>query len=126
MEVLTAISKEAQTLDALFIQLQTLVSEFHLLSVEEILKRLVAIIIDGTLSSLQNVLAILKILFEISQIALSVLDTKIHIPVISWILKKKKKINKRARDIIPGPFQLDQRVRRHCHLQGYRGPSSLP
>jgi hypothetical protein len=49
----------------------------------------VAIIVDGTLSSLQVVLdAVLNILFEISQTALSVLDTKIHISVISWILKK--------------------------------------
>ncbi|KAL3486296.1 hypothetical protein BJX62DRAFT_242151 [Aspergillus germanicus] len=89
VELLTAISKDAQTLGAVFTQLQTLVSEFHSLSVEEILKRLVAIIVDETLSSLQVVLdGVLNILFEISQTALSVLDTKIRIPVISWILKK--------------------------------------
>ncbi|PYI06803.1 hypothetical protein BO78DRAFT_367819 [Aspergillus sclerotiicarbonarius CBS 121057] len=87
LELLTAVSNEGQVLSAVFSQLQDLVKQFHSLSVVEILQKLAAILIDGTLSSVQVVVdALLNVLAELAQSALDVLDTKIHIPIISDIL----------------------------------------
>ncbi|KAL4990680.1 hypothetical protein BDW68DRAFT_153694 [Aspergillus falconensis] len=86
-ELLSAISNEGEVLGAVFNQVRDLVKEFSSLSIEEILRRVAAIIVDGTLSSLQVAIdALLNVLGQLAQAALSVLDTKIHIPVISDIL----------------------------------------
>lgn len=74
-------------LSAVFTQVQDLVRQFSSLSVAEVLKRFAAILVDGTLSSCQVVLdTLLNVLDQVAQGALDVLDTKIHIPVISDIL----------------------------------------
>lgn len=85
--LVTAISNEGQVLEATFTQLQDLVKQFSSLSVTDILKRIAAIMVDTTLSSTQVVVdALLTVLSELAQSAIDVLDTKIHIPVISDIL----------------------------------------
>ncbi|PWY94741.1 hypothetical protein BO94DRAFT_457575 [Aspergillus sclerotioniger CBS 115572] len=87
LELLTAVSNEGQVLGAVFSQLQDLIKQFHSLSVVEILQKLAAILVDGTLSSVQVVVdALLNVLAELAQSALDVLDTKIHIPIISDLL----------------------------------------
>ena len=86
-DLVTAVLNEGQVLGAVFTQLQELVNTFASLSVEEILKRIAAILADGTLSSLQNVMdALLNVLCLLANAALDVLDTKIHVPIISNIL----------------------------------------
>ncbi|RFU80165.1 hypothetical protein TARUN_2052 [Trichoderma arundinaceum] len=87
MTLITAVANEGEVLGALFQQLQDLVSQFDSLSVQDILKRIIAILIDGTLSSLQVVMdALLSVLSQLVKGALSILDTKLHIPIISDIL----------------------------------------
>ncbi|KAF4233512.1 hypothetical protein CNMCM8980_010239 [Aspergillus fumigatiaffinis] len=86
-ELLTAVSNEGHVLGAIFTQLRTLVEQFASLAVEEILKRIAGILVDGILSSVQVVVdALLNVLCQLAQSALEILDTKIHIPVISNIL----------------------------------------
>ncbi|RAK97468.1 uncharacterized protein BO80DRAFT_504675 [Aspergillus ibericus CBS 121593] len=87
LELLTAVANEGQVLGAVFSHLQDLVQQFHSLSVVEILQKWAAILVDGTLSSVQVVVdALLNVLAELAQAALGVLDTKIHIPIISDLL----------------------------------------
>lgn len=86
-DLLTAISQEGAVLEAVFDQLQKLITEFSTLSIEEILKRLMGIVADTVLSSVQVVVdALLKVLRTVVQSLVNVLDTKIHIPVISDLL----------------------------------------
>ncbi|KAL2846701.1 hypothetical protein BJY01DRAFT_263261 [Aspergillus pseudoustus] len=88
-DLVTAISKGGAVLGAVFDELQKLVQDFSSLSVEDILKRLMGILADAVLSSVQVVVdALLKVVQTVAQSLLDVLDTKIHIPVISDILNK--------------------------------------
>ncbi|KUL90647.1 hypothetical protein ZTR_00088 [Talaromyces verruculosus] len=85
--LLTAVSKEGAVLGAVFDELQKLIKDFSTLSIEEILKRLMGIVADAVLSSVQVVVdALLKVLHTVAQSLVNVLDTKIHIPVISDLL----------------------------------------
>jgi hypothetical protein len=86
-DLFTALSNEGKVLDGVIDQLQQLASDFSSLSVEQVIKRLVGILADAVLSSVQVVIdAILDILTDIAAAALQLLDTKLHIPVISDIL----------------------------------------
>ena len=86
-DLITAIEDEAKVLGEVFEELKSLAESFSKLSVEEILKKLIAILVDGVLSSVQVVIdAILNILTDLAQTALEILDTKLHIPIISDIL----------------------------------------
>ena len=86
-DLITAIEDEAKVLGEVFEELKSLAENFSKLSVEEILKKLVAILVDGVLSSVQVVIdAILNILTDLAETALGILDTKLHIPIISDIL----------------------------------------
>lgn len=86
-DLFTALKSEAHVLDGVLDQLQTLSHDFSSLSVEDVLKRLVGILVDGVLSSAQVVVdAMLNILFDVASAALRIMDAKIHIPVISDIL----------------------------------------
>lgn len=86
-DLVTAISNEGHVLGAVFTQLQDLTKQFSSLTVEDVLKRLTAILIDGVLSSVQVVAdAVLSVLYDIAQSAIQILDTKIHIPIISDLL----------------------------------------
>ncbi|OOF98697.1 hypothetical protein ASPCADRAFT_204466 [Aspergillus carbonarius ITEM 5010] len=86
-DLLNALSAEAEVLGDVYNRLQTLATDFHSLSVEKVLQRLVGILVDGALSSAQVVVdALLDLLQTLADDALSLLDAKIHIPVISDIL----------------------------------------
>ncbi|KAL7942627.1 hypothetical protein V8C42DRAFT_331485 [Trichoderma barbatum] len=86
-DLITAISNEGKVLGQVLDQLIKLASDFSSLSVEDILRRLIGILVDGVLSSVQVVVdALLTILYDVAQSAIAILDTKIHIPVISDIL----------------------------------------
>ncbi|GIC90493.1 uncharacterized protein Aud_006927 [Aspergillus udagawae] len=86
-DLLTAISQEGAILGAVLDQLQKLIKDFSTLSIEEILKRLMGIVADTVLSSVQVVVdALLKVLHTVAQSLVNVLDTKVHIPVISDLL----------------------------------------
>ncbi|PYH77107.1 hypothetical protein BO82DRAFT_345861 [Aspergillus uvarum CBS 121591] len=88
-ELITAVSNEGHVLEAVVGQLQSLASQFSSLSVEQVLQRLAVILVDGTLSSLKVVVdALLNVVAVMAQAALDILDTKIHIPVISTILNQ--------------------------------------
>ncbi|KAF7587421.1 hypothetical protein BBP40_007240 [Aspergillus hancockii] len=88
-ELITAISNEGHVLEAVLGQLQSLASQFSSLNIEQVLQRLAVVLVDGTLSSLQVVVdALFNVLAVMAQGALDILDTKIHIPVISTILNK--------------------------------------
>jgi hypothetical protein len=74
-------------LDTLITRLETLAHDFPKLNVEDVLKRLLGILVDGVLSSAKVVVdALLKILHDVASAAMSILDAKIHIPIISDIL----------------------------------------
>jgi hypothetical protein len=86
-DLLGAISQEGAVLGEVFDQLKELSSQFTTLSVVDILKRLLAILADGLLSSVQVVVdALLNVLCQLSQSVVTLLDTKIYIPIISDIL----------------------------------------
>ncbi len=86
-DLLTALKNEATVFDEVIGQLSSLAKDFSSLSVAEVLKRLIGILVDGVLSSAQVVVdALLSILADVATAALGILDAKIHIPVISDIL----------------------------------------
>ncbi|WP_291985247.1 hypothetical protein [Candidatus Accumulibacter sp. ACC007] len=86
-DLLNALKQEGQVLDTLITRLETLAHDFPKLSVEDVLKRLLGILVDGVLSSAKVVVdALLKILHDVASAAMSILDAKIHIPIISDIL----------------------------------------
>ncbi|PQE14198.1 gamma-glutamyltranspeptidase periplasmic precursor protein [Rutstroemia sp. NJR-2017a BVV2] len=86
-DLLTAIQNEGAVLGAVFDQLKKLSFEFSKLSVGEVLIRLVVILVNGTLSSVQVVVdVLLDLLCRMAQSVVTLLDTKIHIPIISDIL----------------------------------------
>lgn len=86
-DLLTALKDEATVLDGVLDELHQLATDFASLSVEHVLTRLAGILADGVLGSAQVVVdAVLAILIAVAESALALLDTKIHIPVISDIL----------------------------------------
>ena len=86
-DLYTALKAEAAVLGNFIHQLQKLATDFASLTVEEVLKRLVGILVDGLLGSAKVVVdALLSILADVATAALGILDAKIHIPVISDIL----------------------------------------
>lgn len=88
-ESFTALQNQAVVFDPLMDQLAELATEFSGLTVEEVLKRFIGIIVDGVLSGTQAIVDVLfDILSNMADSILSILDTKIHIPVISDILKE--------------------------------------
>lgn len=86
-DLLTAIINEGAVLGSVLDQLLKLSSEFSSLSVVDVLKRIMGILVDGVLSSVQVVVdALLNVFYRMAQSIVTLLDTKIHIPVISDIL----------------------------------------
>lgn len=87
-DLLTAIANEGVVLEGVLKQLQKIASEFSSLSVVDILKRLMAILVGGVLSSVQAVVdALLNVLSHMAHSVVNLLHTNIHIPIISDILK---------------------------------------
>jgi hypothetical protein len=86
-DLLTALDNEGKVLSAVYDQLKKLAAEFASKTVAEVLASLVGILVDGVLSSVQVVVdAVLDVLYDLASEALELLDTKIHIPVISDIV----------------------------------------
>ncbi|KAH7131461.1 hypothetical protein B0J13DRAFT_642157, partial [Dactylonectria estremocensis] len=86
-DLLNALEQEGQVLSAVYSQLKTLASNFSSMTVGQALKQLAGIFADGVLSSVQVVAdAVFNILTDLASAAVSLLDTKIHIPIISDIL----------------------------------------
>ncbi|OJI83232.1 hypothetical protein ASPTUDRAFT_76731 [Aspergillus tubingensis CBS 134.48] len=86
-KLLDALSAEGKVLGDFYDRLKTLASDFSSLSIEEVLRRLAGIFVDGVLSSAQVVVdALIDFIQSFADEAMSLLDTKLHIPVISDIL----------------------------------------
>ncbi|KAB8218036.1 hypothetical protein BDV33DRAFT_205817 [Aspergillus novoparasiticus] len=86
-DLLTALSNEGEVLGTTYTQLQELAKDFSSMNLEDVLKRLAGILGDVVLSSARVVVdALLDVLHDMASAAVTLLDTKIHIPVISDIL----------------------------------------
>ncbi|KAL3471264.1 hypothetical protein BJX99DRAFT_263461 [Aspergillus californicus] len=86
-DLMRAVSQEAAVLEGVFSQLRQLINDFASLSVEQVLGRVAVILADAALSSVQVVVdALVTVLQDLAQSAITLLDTKIHVPVISDIL----------------------------------------
>ncbi len=87
-DLLQVIENEATVISNVLTQLANLANEVPTLSFSEVLKKLMAILADGVLDTIKNVMnALFNILYDIASIAFEVMDTPIYIPVISDILK---------------------------------------
>ncbi|KAK1464167.1 hypothetical protein CMEL01_12928 [Colletotrichum melonis] len=87
-DLLDVLEKEGQTLSDAYAQLKSLAEGFSSMTVEAVLKELVGIVGVTMLSTVQVVVdALLTVLIDLADSAIGLLDTKIHIPVISDILK---------------------------------------
>lgn len=85
--LLAALSKEGAVLSETYTQLKDLANKFFDMSIADVLKQLLLILGDAVLDSTQIVVdALMDILHSLAQSAIALLDTKIHIPVISDIL----------------------------------------
>ncbi|PKY05495.1 hypothetical protein P168DRAFT_288959 [Aspergillus campestris IBT 28561] len=85
--LLASLSKEETVLSETYTQLKDLAKKFSDMSVENVLKQLLLILGDAVLDSTQVVVdALMDVLHSLAKSAIALLDTKIHIPVISDIL----------------------------------------
>lgn len=83
-----AIIEEAHIVGDAFDRLYGLASKLTSMSLEAALKELVAILGDAVLESVKNIMdATLDVLYDIAKAVVGLLDTTIHIPVLSDILK---------------------------------------
>ncbi|KAG2415573.1 hypothetical protein HFD88_006764 [Aspergillus terreus] len=86
-QLLTGLSNEGAVLGQTYNQLRDLASNFSSLNVGDVLKRLAVILADGVLSSTQVVVdALLDVLQRVAESAIDLLDTKMHMPIISDVL----------------------------------------
>ncbi|PWY82740.1 hypothetical protein BO83DRAFT_454739 [Aspergillus eucalypticola CBS 122712] len=86
-KLLGALSAKGEVLGDSYSRLKTLATDFSSLSIEEVLRRLVGMFVDGVLSSAQVVVdALIDFIQSFADKGMSLLDTKLHIPVISDIL----------------------------------------
>ncbi|KAI7763106.1 hypothetical protein LZL87_013608 [Fusarium oxysporum] len=86
-DMIAALEAEGMVFLRAFGQLQDLAKDFSTLSLEDILKRLVGILAEGVLGTTKVVVdAILDVLHRLAGTVVEMLDTKIHIPIISDIL----------------------------------------
>ncbi|WP_276133780.1 hypothetical protein [Polluticoccus soli] len=86
--LLLALKNEGTILDSVIDQFSSLANSYQQMNLEDILKRVVAIIADGVLETVENVVdALFDIVYELATAALNLLDTPIYIPVVSDILE---------------------------------------
>ncbi|KAL6401761.1 hypothetical protein AUP68_14214 [Ilyonectria robusta] len=86
-DLITAINTEGDVLVNFKKQLEALAADFPSLTVGDVLKRLAGILVDTVLSSAQVVIDTLITIFsQLASTAIEILDTEIHIPIISDIL----------------------------------------
>jgi hypothetical protein len=85
--LLNAIEQEGTVINGVIDQVTALSAQYTSLSLEDILKRLMAIVLDATLSSVQVVVdALCDVITALATAAVDLLDTPIHVPVVSDIL----------------------------------------
>ncbi|KAK7937824.1 uncharacterized protein PG986_014692 [Apiospora aurea] len=85
--LLKALSDEGQALSGVYSDLATVASKLPTMSVSEALKALAAVLAEGILLSAQVVVdALLDTLSALGNKVMEIMDTEIHIPVISDIL----------------------------------------
>lgn len=85
--LLDAVSQEGNVLTDVYNNLQALARDFAQLTVTDIIKRVAGILADGLLGSVRVVVdALFNVLIAVAKDAIKILDTNIHIPVISDIL----------------------------------------
>ncbi|CVL06137.1 uncharacterized protein FMAN_03876 [Fusarium mangiferae] len=86
-DMIAALEAEGLVFLQAFRQLQDLAKEFSTLSLADILRRLVGILAEGILGTTKVVVdALLDVLHRLAGTVVDMLDTKIHIPIISDIL----------------------------------------
>lgn len=86
-DLLNALEQEGQVLSAVYTQLQDIASNISSMNVGQVLTKLAAVFADGVLSSVQVVMdALFDVLTDLASAAVGLLETKIHIPIISDIL----------------------------------------
>ena len=87
-DLLGALSNEGEVLSAVYAKLQEVALNITSMSVADVIKEIAAVLADGLLSSVQVVVdALLDALAALASGAIDLLDTEIHIPVISDILE---------------------------------------
>ncbi|KAJ9425847.1 hypothetical protein QL093DRAFT_2575440 [Fusarium oxysporum] len=87
-DMIAALEAEGAVFLRTYEQLQDLAKGFTTLSLADILKRLVGILVEGVLGTTKVVVdAILDVLHRLAGTVFEILDTKIHIPIISEILR---------------------------------------
>ncbi|KAI9371420.1 hypothetical protein BJX61DRAFT_548260 [Aspergillus egyptiacus] len=86
-DLMKAMESQGEVFMQTYNQLKDLAADFLKLSLADILRRLAGILVETVLGSTQVVVdAMLKVLRDLASTAIAVLDTKIHIPIISDIL----------------------------------------
>jgi len=85
--LINALEQEWEVLGESVDAISQLVGDIGSMSVEELVKQIIAIIADTTLESVKVVVdALLDLIYDMAELALAAFETKIHIPVISDIL----------------------------------------
>ncbi len=85
--LLRAVEKEGAVLEEAFSKLQSLANDFSNLSLDDVLRRIAGILVQGLLSGVGRVVdALVTVLSSVASSAMNILDAKIHFPVISDIL----------------------------------------
>jgi len=86
-DLMDAMASQGQVFQQTFNQLKAPASEFLDISLGEVLKRLAGILVESVLGTTQVVVdALFNVLYDLGNAGIAVLDTKIHIPIISDIL----------------------------------------
>lgn len=88
-DLLNGIEAEKDSLAWVFDEIQALVQDIPALSITDVIKRFIAILIDALLSTAENIITTLISVFtSLVEGYIGVLTTTIHIPVISHLYKK--------------------------------------
>jgi len=86
--LIKALEDEWDTLGTAFDAIYELVEDIRSMSIEDFVKRMIAIIADTTLESVKIVVdALLDVIYDLAESVLEVFETPIHIPVVSDILE---------------------------------------
>ncbi|RYC55552.1 hypothetical protein CHU98_g10654, partial [Xylaria longipes] len=85
--LLTALSDEGDVLSTAYDRVLQLARDFATLSVTDVIKRIIGILADSVLSSVQVMVdELLRLLAALARTVLDVLTVKIHVPIVSDIL----------------------------------------
>ncbi|EME43878.1 hypothetical protein DOTSEDRAFT_53146 [Dothistroma septosporum NZE10] len=85
----TALEQEGQVVEAIAQQVQTLMGQITTMSADDVFKRLIGILADAVLSSVQVVMdCLLKVLCQMSDAMMEFLEMPVYIPILSDILSE--------------------------------------